>query len=102
MNTSQLRHLISKIFKILALKEDDNDNLVDYIDSVSIQLEGAKITSKFLNDYDRKYYEVTNTINYLKTHDFTVKQCKREVFKCISILDSIIKSEEDKANGRLD
>ena len=51
MNTSQLRHLISKIFKILPLKEDDNDNLVDYIDSVSIQLEGAKITSKFLNDY---------------------------------------------------
>lgn len=92
MNRLQINLLISKIFKILPLKEQGNPKLPEYIDSVSIQLKGALETCMDLADnvqYNRKYIEVLNTINYLKHNDFSVKQCKREIFKCLSILDSI-------------
>lgn len=93
MNKLQLEHLISKIYKILPLKESDNTSLYEYLDSVAIQLEGARKTCiEFTtNDlYSRKYIEIINTINYLKDNTFTTKQCKREVFKCISLLSGII------------
>lgn len=98
MNKLQLEHLISKIFKILPLKESNNSNLYDYLDSVIIQLEGARKTCiEFTtNDkFNRKYFEIINTVNYLRDNEFTTQQCKREVFKCISLINGIINDLND-------
>lgn len=86
----QIKHLINKVFKILPLVEEENENVKDYINSVVIQIKGAKETSKeFFKDpkNEEKLTDILNSINYLKTNDFTVEECKKEVFKCISILE---------------
>ncbi|MCR1960211.1 hypothetical protein CWE04_11810 [Thomasclavelia cocleata] len=98
MNKLQIEHLISKIYKILPLKESDNASLYEYLDSLVIQLEGARKTCTDFttnNLYSRKYIEIINTVNYLKDNTFTTKQCKREVFKCISLLNSIMNELKD-------
>ena len=85
----QIQHLINKVFKILPLSEEKNENINDYIDSVLVQLYGAKETSKdffLIPTNEEKLLDIINSINYLKVNDFTHTECKREVFKCISIL----------------
>ncbi len=46
MDKAQIEHLINKIFKILPLVEEGNENIKDYISSVMIQVNGAAETSK--------------------------------------------------------
>lgn len=88
-----LKKIKNDIFKILPLKEESNNGLIDYIDSVSIQLNGAIHTYPFLSE-DIDYLTVVNIVNYLKNNDFSIKQCKREVFKCLDILNKITKKYE--------
>lgn len=83
-----LKKIKNDIFKILPLKEESNSGLSDYIDSVSVQLNGAIHTYPFLSE-DIDYLTVINVINYLKNNDFSTKQCKREVFKCLDVLTKI-------------
>ena len=83
-----LKKIKNDIFKILPLKEESNSGLSDYIDSVSVQLNGAIHTYPFLSE-DTDYLTVINVINYLKNNDFSTKQCKREVFKCLDVLTKI-------------
>lgn len=85
------RHLINCIYKILPLKEDENDGLDDYIDSVLIQLYGSLNTYSDLN-YNQQFISIINTLQYFKNNEYTVKQCKREVFRCINILQHMIES----------
>lgn len=88
-----LEHLVGSVFKILPLKEDTDSGidvgLKDYIDSVVIQLVGGCMTYPELND-NQQYISVVNTVNYMNKNDFTHKQCRREVFKCIKILQELI------------
>lgn len=88
-----LTHLIGSIFKILPLKEDSDSGidvgLKDYIDSVVIQVVGGRMTYSSLAD-NVDYTTVVNTINYLNANEFTHKQCRREVFKCINLLQTLI------------
>lgn len=88
-----LTHLIGSIFKILPLKEDYDSGidigLKDYLDSLYMQLVGGRMTYKEL-DSNQHYISIVNTIGYLNSHDFTHKQCKREVFKCIKLLQEIV------------
>jgi len=92
MTNAQIKHLINKIFKILPLAEEKNENVKEYIDSVLIQLKGASETSKDffeIPENKEKLIDILNSINYLKTNDFTISECKREVFKCIGTLSHI-------------
>ena len=89
MDKAQIEHLINKIFKILPLVEEGNENIKDYISSVMIQVNGAAETSKdffSLPKNKEKLIDISNSINYLKTNDFTLSECRREVLKCTSIL----------------
>ena len=54
-----------------------------------MQLVGGRMTYKEL-DSNQHYISIVNTIGYLNSHDFTHKQCKREVFKCIKLLQEIV------------
>lgn len=88
-----LTHLIGVIFKILPLKEDTDSGidvgLYDYIDSVVIQVVGGKMTYKKL-ETNPQYISIINAINYLNNNEFSHKQCKREVFRCINALQELI------------
>lgn len=84
-----LNYMINCIFKILPLKEEDNKGLKEYLDSVLIQVLGSIETYPELSD-NQKYVSIINTLYYLKNNDFTTKQCKRETFKCINILQEMI------------
>ena len=83
-----LGDLIGEIYKVLPLKEEKNAFLVDYIDSLLIQLKGATITYPELSS-NSKYTSVINSIQYFHDNDFTERQCKREVFRCINIIQKI-------------
>lgn len=96
MNEVQINHLINKIYKILPLSEEENENVKDYIDGVLVQIKGSFETSKdffSIPQNKEKLVDILNSVNYLYKHDYTLTQCKREVFKCISTLDRIKKGD---------
>lgn len=94
MTKDYLNYLIDCIFKILPLKEEENIGLTEYIDSVIIQFIGAK--DVYVDLYNnQKYMSILNILYYLKNNEFTSKQCKREVFKCINILKCILKTYDE-------
>lgn len=81
-----LKRTVNKIYKILPLKEEKNEFIIDYIETLRIELMGATDTFPVLkNDYD--YISVINTINYLISNLVDVHVCKREVFKMLAMLN---------------
>lgn len=80
--------LVGKIYKILPLKEEDNFYLSDYLDSLLIQLSGAFDMYPMLSKND-DYISIVNTVYYFSKNRFTQKQCKREVFRCIDIIEKL-------------
>lgn len=85
-----LKGLIGAIYKILPLKEENNSYLDDYLDSLTIQLTGALETYPELSS-NTKYISIINSIQYFRKNEFNVKQCRREVFKCIENVKKIQK-----------
>lgn len=83
-----LSGLIGSVYKILPLMEDENSYLSEYLDSLKIQLNGAKETYPELSS-NVQYIYIINTIEYFCNNNFTLKQCKREVFKCIRNINKI-------------
>lgn len=88
MVNDYLNNIIGCIYKVLPLKEEKNNYLPDYIDSLLVQLKGAAITYPLLSS-NSKYISVINSIQYFCNNDFTDSQCKREVFKCIDYIKKI-------------
>lgn len=86
-------HLGNSIFKILPLREESNAGLQEYIDSLLFQLNGALVTYPTLSE-NIDYISIVNIVGYLKGNDYSIKQCKREVFKCLHIIDKIKKDYE--------
>ncbi len=88
--------LINKTYKILPLKEENSKTLRLYLESFSRELIGNKdLISVLVNE--PQFISVLNTIQYLIAEDYSIDTCKKEVFKCIRILESINKKyfEED-------
>ena len=83
-----INNLSKSIFKILPLKEEGNKGVDEYIESLLIQMNGALITYPALK-HNENYISILNIINYFSNNEFSIKQCKREVFKCLNILDTI-------------
>jgi len=83
-----LGNIIGNIYKVLPLKEEENSYLPEYLDSLLVQLKGALITYPGLSSNVR-YITIINSIQYFCSNDFSIKQCKREVFKCIENINKI-------------
>lgn len=83
-----LDNMIGSIYKILPLKESKNLHLSEYLDGILIQLSGAMSTYPQLSS-NVNYIAIVNSIQYFSTNDFTERQCKREVFKCINNIKKI-------------
>lgn len=80
--------LINKTYKILPLKEENSATLKSYLESFQIELIGNKDLIYTLVD-EPQFITVLNTIQFLITEEYSVKTCKKEVFKCIKILRNI-------------
>ncbi len=80
--------LINKTYKILPLKEENSDTLNSYLESYLRELIGNKeLVSVLVNE--PKFVTVLNTIQFLISEEYSDKVCKREVFKCIRVLEEI-------------
>lgn len=82
--------LINKLFKIIPLKENNDKNLDRYIDSLCVDLLGSSFTFRELLK-NQNYITIVNTIEYLRVYEYDFVKCKREVFKCISLVEKIKK-----------
>lgn len=80
--------LINKTYKILPLKEENSDTLKSYLESYQRELIGNMDLVPLLVK-EPKFITVLNTIQYLISEEYSDKVCKREVFKCIRILEEI-------------
>lgn len=82
------KFLISKTYKILPLKEEGSETLKSYLESYLRELIGNQKLVSVLVD-EPKFITVLNTMEYLISEEYSVAVCKKEVFKCIHILEEI-------------
>ena len=80
--------LINKTYKILPLKEENSDTLKSYLESYQRELIWNMDLIPLLVDEPR-FITVLNTMQFLISEEYSDKVCKREVFKCIHILEAI-------------
>lgn len=82
--------LINKTYKILPMKEEGSKTLKAYLESFLRELVGnQKLVSTLVNE--PQFITVLNTIQYLISEEYTIDVCRKEVFKCIRILEHINK-----------
>jgi len=93
-----LNSLTNKIFKILPLKEQNNDFLFSHLNSLQIELIGALVTFPELKN-SSNYLSIINVINFLGDNSFSKQQCKREVFKIVNETLPKIKKEVGDISG---
>jgi hypothetical protein len=80
--------LINKTYKILPLKEEKSDTLKSYLESYQRELIGnMDLVPMLVNE--PKFITVLSTMQFLISEEYSDKICKREVFKCIRILEEI-------------
>lgn len=82
--------LINKTYKILPMKEENSETLKSYLESYQVELIGNKQLVKLLID-EPQFITVLNTMQFLIDSDYSIETCKKEVFKCIRILNKINK-----------
>lgn len=80
--------LINKTYKILPMKEENSLTLKSYLESYQRELIGNKELIDVLVD-EPQFITVLNTIQFLIGEDYTNDVCRKEVFKCIRILQKI-------------
>ena len=82
------KFLINKTYKILPLKEENSETLKSYLESYLRELIGSKDLIAVLVD-EPKFITVLNTMQFFISEEYSVETCKKEVFKCIRILEEI-------------
>lgn len=95
-----IHSLIGKIYKILPLKEEldmgQDVHLSEYISSLLLDFAGALESFPELSTFT-EFITIVNILQYLNTHHFDHRTCKREVFKMISLLEKI----EERMGGEI-
>lgn len=82
--------LINKTYKILPMKEENSRTLKLYLESYLRELVGnQELVHVLVNE--PQFITVLNTIQFLISEEYTVDVCRKEVFKCIRILEHINK-----------
>lgn len=83
-----LKYLVNKLFKVLPMKEHEVESLNIYLRSLQIELIGSTGLIEVLKS-DSQFLVLLNTIQFFIDNDFDALTCKREVFKCIHILEDL-------------
>lgn len=85
-----LKYLVNKMFKVLPMKEHEVKSLNSYLRSLQIELIGSTELIETLKN-DPQFLSLMNTIQFFIDNEFNNQTCKREVFKCIHILEDLQK-----------
>lgn len=81
-------YLINKTYKILPLKEDNSETLKSYLESYLRELIGNKeLIGVLVNE--PQFITVLNIIQFLISEEYSIRACKKEIFRCIHILEEI-------------
>lgn len=84
-----LKNLVNLFFKILPIRENNEDSLVVYMKSLQIELLGCKELIITLNN-DSNYLTLLSILQYLIDNpECEVYKVKREVFRAISICNKL-------------
>ena len=81
--------LIGKTFKILPMKEESSHTLHSYINSYLIEIIGNKSLNPSMFEENPQMISLLATISFLANEDYDAKTCKKEIFKCIRILEEV-------------
>ena len=81
--------LINRLYKILPLKEEKSPTVATYIQSLLSELTGCQEVILFIQE-DGQYMSVINSLEYICFCE-DVKECKREIFKCIHTVEKLKK-----------
>jgi len=79
--------LIDGIFKILPLKEENNPTVEEYISSLISEMVGFKNIVDVINN-DGRYLKVICSLESIMNCT-NIVFCKKEIFKCINIIDKL-------------
>lgn len=83
------KSLVNQFFKILPMRENGEDSLQTYMQSLQVELIGCQELLGNLKN-DASYLTLLSILQYLiDNKDCTVREVKREVFKCISICNKL-------------
>lgn len=83
------QNLVNSFFKILPIRENEEETLSLYIQSLQIELLGCKSIILALN-HDPQYLTLISILQYfIDNPDCEVCQVKREVFRAISICNKL-------------
>ena len=82
--------LINKTYKILPMREENSPTLKSYLNSYLVELLGCQKLILLLSD-EPQFITIITTMTYLANNECSIQQYKKEIFKCIHILDSINK-----------
>lgn len=81
--------MVNQFFKILPMREADEPSLVTYMQSLQLELMGCHELIVGMRD-NTAYLKLLSILQYLIDHeDCTVREVKREVFKCISLCNKL-------------
>lgn len=93
------KRLIDRFFKILPIKECNEQSLTEYMQSLQLELLGAKKLIEVLNN-DPALLSLIATLQYLIDNpSCTNREVKREVFKAISICTKLKSKYTDITEG---
>lgn len=83
------RNLVNLFFKILPIREANEDSLTTYMQSLQAELLGCKNLVSAINN-DASYLTLLSILQYLIDNpECSVKEVKREVFRAISICNKL-------------
>jgi hypothetical protein len=81
-------YLIGKVFKILPIFEKEPETLRSYLESLLIELNGNKeLIVKLKND--GSFISLLSTLEYFLHNECSHRVYKREIFKCIKIIEKL-------------
>lgn len=83
-----LKNLVNLFFKILPMRENEEDSLPVYMRSLQSEIIGCKEIITALNN-DHLFLSLISILQYLIDNDCSVKDVRREVFNAISICNKL-------------
>lgn len=98
LKESYIKSLIPKTFKILYIKEKQPETLYEYVDSLRVELIGSQKSFQELRT-DVNFQSLINIINYFCDNELEHRKVRREVFKCIDLINKIDNQQRGGTNG---
>ena len=83
-----LNFLISKVFKILPISEQEPDTLRDYLDSLILELKGSQSLIIKIK-HDANFVSLLAILQYFTENECSHKVIKKETFRAINIIQGI-------------